>query len=302
MFTTYKCSNKDAVAFLGGANCNIPRMTGFALWAKGTTFPTAFGKTDLDNLIKAESFIGSIMADGIENNDAEATYSESLMKIRSQTDRGRKGWNFTFRKSPCFHSELNKLNNSENWAFTPILEDGSIMVYRGKDGVLRPFPVKIFVGMYMLPIMGVEESGTVVGIDLMPNALNNMQENGVVLENSEIDFSEIEPVAALNIEIVYALTSASTSIQVKANGKCSDVSVLGLTNAQYWKLVEVTDDKVTNITAVSYNAANKVYTLTFTADIAENKVYQVKLSENGSDVVIVGNNAYAGESALITAV
>lgn len=302
MFTTYKCSNKDAVAFLGGANCNIPRMTGFALWAKGTTFDSAFGKTDLDDLIKAESFIGSVMADGIENNDAEATYSESLMKIRSQTDRGRKGWNFTFRKSPCFHSELNKLNNSENWAFTPILEDGSVMVYRGKDGVLRPFPVKIFVGMYMLPIMGVEESGTVVGIDLMPNALHNMQENGVVLENNEIDFSEIEPVAALNIDIVSALTDASTSIQVKANGKCSDISVLGLTNAQYWQLVNVSEDTAHSITAVSYNAANQVYTLTFTATIVAQDEYKVKLSNNGSDVVVVGNTAYAGESANITAV
>lgn len=302
MFTSLKCSNKDAVAFLGGASCNIPRMIGFALWAKGTTFAANFGKTDLDNLIKGGSFIGSVMADAIENNDTEATFSESLMKIREETDRGRKGWNFTFKKSPCFHSELNKLNNSENWAFTPVLEDGSIMVYQGKDGLFRPFAAKVFVGMYRLPIMGVEESGTIVGIDLMPKALHNMQESAVVLENTNIDFAEIEPVAAVSIDVLTPLVADMTSIQVKVSGKCSDISVLGLTTAANWKVYDVGGDTEFTPTSVSYNAANQVYTLTIANTVIDaNEDYEIKLSSNGSDVIIVGTSAYAGKSALLTA-
>jgi len=96
MFTQFNCSKNNAVAFLGGLQCEIPKMVGVALWKAGTTFPADFGKTELDELIQEGGFIGSVMGDGIENNNTDPTYSESIMKVRRETDGGRKGFTVTF--------------------------------------------------------------------------------------------------------------------------------------------------------------------------------------------------------------
>ena len=292
MFTTYKCTSVAAMALLGGLFCEVPKMVGVAFWKPGTTFADNFGKTDLDTLTQNGGFIGSVMPDGIENNDTEGTYAESLMKIRSQTDLGRKGWNLNFEKSPCYHNELNKFNNSEAWHFTPILEDGSIFAYQSADGTKKPFPVKMFVGLYRLPIMGVEEKGTVVGVDLLPKALNNWQNNGIVLTNSEIDFTEVNPVAGLNIEVPI-LTAGATTTVLKVSNKCSDAAISGLTTPSNWK-VEV-NGVLASPTAVSYNAANQSYSLTHPALVAADKV-RFLLSENGQNVVAVDTNYYSGTS------
>lgn len=292
MFTTYKCTTAAAMALLGGLLCDVPKMVGIALWNPGTTFPDSFGKTELDTKIQAGEFIGAIMADGIENNDTDATYSESLFKIRSQTDQGRKGWNLTFEKPPCFHNELMKLNNTENWHFTPILEDGSIFAYQSPDGTRKPFPAKIFVGLYKLPILGQEEKGTVVGIDLLPKGLTQWQNNGIVLTNTEIDFTEVNPVAGLAITVP-VLTAAETTTTIVVTNLCSDAPIAGLTTAANWKIER--NGVLESPSAVSYNAETKSYTLTHTAWVASDKV-RFLTSENGQPIVAVDTNYYSGTS------
>lgn len=296
MFTTFKCDSAASVALLGGLHCDIPKMVGVALWKPGTIFTEAFDKDALDVIIQDGGFIGSIMAESIENNDTEATYSESIMKIRSQTDLGRKGWNLAFEKTPCFHNELNKLNNSENWHFTPVLEDGSIFAYRAKDGTDRPFAVKTFVGLYMLAIMGVEEKGSILGIDLLPKALNNWQNNGIVLTNDEIDFTEVNPIAGVTIVTPILVAAAVTTI-VTVSNLCSDASIGGLVTADMWKLER--DGVLEAVTAVSYNATTKEYTLTHAALVAGQKV-RFLLSENGNDIIAVDTNYYSGTSTVKT--
>lgn len=296
MFTTFKCDNAASMALLGGLQCEIPKMVGVAFWKPGTIFSDSFGKAELDTLTQESGFIGGVMADGIENNDAEATYSESIMKIRSQTDAGRKGWNLTFEKTPCFHNELNKLNNTENWHFTPILEDGSLFAYEGNDGVRKPFAAKLFVGMYRLPIMGVEEKGTMLGVDLLPKALWQWQNNGVVLTNSEIDFTEVNPVAGVSITAP-ALVAAAVTTAVKVSNLCSDAAIGGLTTVDMWKMER--DGVLESVTAVSYNADTKEYTLTHAALVAGDKV-RFLLSENGNNIVAIDTNYYSGTSAIKT--
>lgn len=296
MFTTFKCDNAASLALLGGLQCEIPKMVGVAFWKPGTTFTDAFGKTQLDTLIQSGGFIGGVMADSIENNDAEATYAESIMKIRSQTDAGRKGWNLTFEKTPCFHNELNKLNNTENWHFTPILEDGSLFAYEGNDGVRKPFAAKMFVGMYRLPIMGVEEKGTVLGVDLLPKALYQWQNNGIVLTNSEIDFTEVNPVAGVTITVP-ALVADAVTTKVKVANLCSDAAITGLTTVGMWKMER--NSTLEAITAISYDADKKEYTLTHAALVAADKV-RFLLAENGNSIVAIDTNYYSGTSAIKT--
>lgn len=298
MFTAYNCSKNNAVAFLGGLQCEIPKMVGVALWRVGTTFPADFGKTELDELIQEGGFIGSVMGDGIENNNTDPTYSESIMKVRRETDGGRKGFTVTFDKSPCFQNELNKLNNSENWAFTPVLEDGSLFAYEGSDGVRRPFAAKLFVGMFMLGIMGVEEKGSTLQIDLMPKALYSWQNNGVVITNDEIDFTEVNPIAGVTITLPI-LTATELTTAVSVANLCSDSDIVGLTTVGMWKIER--NGVLEAPSAVSYDANTAKYTLTHTAYVAGQKI-RVLLSENGNDIVILDTNYYGGTSAVKTVV
>ena len=298
MFTTYKCSKNNAVAFLGGLHCEIPKMVGVALWKVGTTFPSNFGKTELDTLIQEGGFIGSVIGDSIENNNTEPTYAESIMKVRRETDGGRKGFTVKFDKSPCFQNELNKLNNSENWAFTPVLEDGSLFAYESNDGVRKPFASKLFVGMFMLGIMGVEEKGSTLQIDLMPKALYSWQNNGVVITNDEIDFTEVNPIAGVNITLPI-LTAAALTTAVSVSNLCSDSDIVGLTTVGMWKIER--NGVLESPSAVSYNAGTAKYTLTHAAYVAGQKI-RVLLSENGNDIVILDTNYYGGTSAIKTVV
>lgn len=296
MFTAKKCNSAAAIALLGGLYCTIGKMVGIALWKKGSEIPLTFGKTDLDTKVLAGEFLGAIMADSLENNDVDPNMKETLMKIRNQTDSGRKGFNLTFEKTPCFHNELNKLNNSENWDFTPILDDGSIFAYQTADGKVKGFSSKLFVGLYKLPIMGVEEQGTVLSIDLMPKAIGNWQNNGVVLENDEIDFTEVQPIAGLTIDTPI-LTAGATTTQISVLSLCSDSVITGLTTATNWK-VNV-NGTLTSPSAVSYDAVNKKYTLTHAALVAGQKV-SFLTSANGQNVVVLDNTYYSGTSATKT--
>ena len=297
MFTTIKCSTQAAMALLGGQYCEIGKMVGVALWSPDTVFSDSFGKTELDDAVFAGKFIGAIMADSLENNDTDPTFKESLLKVRSQEDFGRKGFNLTFEKTPCFHNELIKLHNSTNWYFTPIMDNGSIFAYVSNDGTKRPFPVKMFVGLYKLPILGVEEKGTILGIDLLPKGLNYWQNNGIVLENSEIDFTEVNPVAGLNIEVPI-LTAGATTTTVKVTNLCSD-SVIGGLSLVKWKIEKNGD--LSAVTAISFDPEKKAYTLTHAALVAGEKV-RFLISENGNNIVAVDTNYYAGSSQLKTVV
>lgn len=292
MFIENKCDQKEALALLGGLFCNIGKMVGVAFWSKNTEFTSNFGKTDLDTIIQNSGFIGGLFPDAIENNDTDATYKESIMKIRSQVDLGRKGFNLTFEKSPCFHNELNKLNNSEDYGFTPIMDDGSLFAYKTSTGTRKPFPAKLFVGTFKLPIQGVEDKGTIMGVDLLPKALDNWQNNGVIISNDEIDFREVNPVAGLNI-VVPILTAGATTTSIKVTNLCSSAPVLGLTEASNWKVR--TNGVMSSPSAISYDANTQEYKLTHAALVANDKVAFVT-SKNGRNIYIVDTNYYSGAS------
>lgn len=294
MFTAIKCNTATAMALLGGKKCDIGKMMGFALWEEGTIINPAFGKSNLDTIIQEGRFIGAIMPDTSENNDTDQTFSETILKVRTQQDPGRKGFAFNFKQPPCYHNELMKLNGSTNWQITPILDNGAIYGWMDNDGNIRPFDAKIFVGLYKLPIMGVEDSGTRVEVDLMPKGLKNWQNKGFAAENSEIDFTEVNPVAGINITLPI-LTAGQTTTSVKVSNICSDASIKGLTDPASWKIER--NGVLENVTAVSVTAEG--YTFTHAAYKAGDKIRFVT-DKNGMKVIALDTNYYSGESMIKT--
>ena len=292
------CPQSDMMPLLGGRFCGTKRMVGFLLLAAGTTIEDTFAKTDYDALVASGSVIGFIRPDGLEDNNEDPGFSTSNTGVRNQTSEGRKGWRFMFYKSSCFQNELNKLNQSEAWDFAPVLEDGSIVLRRTKSGAYAGFGAKMFVGIYNLPIMGGDETGSVLEVDLV-SSLAYWQNDGHVLTSDEFDFNEINPVAGLNIEVP-ALVAAATTTTVTITNLCSDAYVVGLTDVANWMMERNGVLEAVSGT-IAYDANNKTYTFTHAALVTGNKIAFLTM-KNGDPIYVKDTNYYTGKSDVVTVV
>lgn len=285
------CPQSEMMPFLGGKFCGTKRMIGFILFEAGTKFSATLTKVGFDTLVQEGKVLGFIRPDGLEDNNEDPNYNTSNMGVRSQTSEGRKGWKFLFKKSNCFQNELNKLNQSEEWDFAPVLEDGSIVLWQTKSGDYRAFASKCFVGIYNLPIMGGDETGSSLEVDLV-GSLNNWQNDGVVVSSNEFDFNEFNPVAGLRIEVP-ALVAGATTTTVKVTNLCSDAAIVGLTEPDSWKID--TDGVLAAPTGIAYNQATQNYTFTHPVLVAGKKMTFLT-SENGNPIIVKDTSYYSGKS------
>ena len=139
------CGSAEMIARLGGAFCGEKLVTGFALLDRRVEIdPATFNKTALDKIIQEDKFIGKISFFNVEDNDQEADYNTSVRKERSRSIPGTKGYRFTFDKGSSFQNELAKLDNSDNYSFVPIFEDGSALFAIKANGKLMGFACKLF--------------------------------------------------------------------------------------------------------------------------------------------------------------
>lgn len=298
MLTANYCPKTDMMPLLGGKFCGAKRMIGFMLFASGTLIDAmAFDKTALDGLITTDKVIGFVRPSNLEDNNEDPAYATSFMGERTQSSAGRKGWRFTFTRSSCFQNELNKLNQSENWDFAPVLEDGSVILRRTKSGDYAGFSAKIFVGMYNAPIMGGDDTGSTLEVDLV-NSLNYWQNDAHTMSASDFDFNEVNPIAGISIE-TGVMVAAATTTTASITSLCSGVDIVGLTDPLNWQ-IEI-DGVPTAISLVAYNANTKQYTFTHPALVAGTNVSIITL-KNGSVVYVKDTNYYAGRSPIQTVV
>ena len=141
------CSVSLMTPKLGGLFCDEKAVVGFLLKRRGFEIdPATFDKTALDTLVQEEKLIGSISFFNAEDNDEEASYSTSITGERTKIRDGIKRYRFMFDKGSCFQNELNKLDNSSDWEFVPVFEDGKALFAVKKDGKLIGFDAKLFNG------------------------------------------------------------------------------------------------------------------------------------------------------------
>lgn len=298
MFIANYCPQTDMLPLLGGKFCGTKRMVGFMLFASGTTFAEDFDKEALDALVATGDVVGFLKPNTIEDNNSDPTYAESNVGDRSQTLAGRKGWRFVFVKSSCFQNELNKLNQSENWDFAPVLEDGSIVLRKTKAGTYAGFAAKTFVGLYNLPIMGGEDTGSVLEVDLL-GSLNQWQNDAHILSATDFDFNEVNPIAGLNIYPTAPLTTTVVST-VKVKNLCSDVDVVGLTDISNW-MIERNGVLEAPSGTITYDANNKTYSFSHTIFVVGDKISFV-IMKNGVPIYVKDTSYYSGRSEIETVV
>lgn len=288
------CGSAEMIARLGGAFCGEKLVTGFALLDRRVEIdPATFNKTALDKIIQEDKFIGKISFFNVEDNDQEADYNTSVRKERSRSIPGTKGYRFTFDKGSSFQNELAKLDNSDNYSFVPIFEDGSALFAIKANGKLMGFACKLFVGVKKLKTTS-EVSGSTLEVDILPDAMIYWQKSENVFESDEFSFNEINPIIKLAVS-TGVLTNTATTTKVKVTEAFSNANVTGLTDAAKWKIEE--DGVIGNITNVAYNASAQEYTLTHSA-LATGKKVRFITSDNGLRVISLDTNYYTGESEL----
>ena len=288
------CGSAEMIARLGGAFCGEKLVTGFALLDRRVEIdPATFNKTALDKIIQEDKFIGKISFFNVEDNDQEADYNTSVRKERSRSIPGTKGYRFTFDKGSSFQNELAKLDNSDNYSFVPIFEDGSALFAIKANGKLMGFACKLFVGVKKLKTTS-EVSGSTLEVDILPDAMIYWQKSENVFESDEFSFNEINPIIKLAVS-TGVLTNTATTTKVKVTEAFSNANVTGLTDAAKWKIEE--DGMIGNITNVAYDASTQEYTLTHSA-LATGKKVRFITSDNGLRVISLDTNYYTGESEL----
>ena len=288
------CGSAEMIARLGGAFGGEKVVTGFALLDRRVEIdPATFNKTALDKIIQEDKFIGKISFFNVEDNDQEADYNTSVRKERSRSIPGTKGYRFTFDKGSSFQNELAKLDNSDNYSFVPIFEDGSALFAIKANGKLMGFACKLFVGVKKLKTTS-EVSGSTLEVDILPDAMIYWQKSENVFESDEFSFNEINPIIKLAVS-TGVLTNTATTTKVKVTEAFSNANVTGLTDAAKWKIEE--DGVIGNITNVAYDASAQEYTLTHSA-LATGKKVRFITSDNGLRVISLDTNYYTGESEL----
>ena len=277
---------------LGGLFCDEKAVVGFLLKRRGFEIdPGTFNKTALDTLVQEEKLIGSISFFNAEDNDEEASYSTSITGERTKIRDGIKRYRFMFDKGSCFQNELNKLDNSSDWEFIPVFEDGKALFAVKKDGKLIGFDAKLFTGTRKLKLTD-EMAGPSLEVEIQRTGMTYWQNSSGVYESDEFGFNELSPVAGLNITFG-VLTAGATTTVVTVKNLCSDSVVTGLTNANSWKMN--INGVLRPILSVSFNPGTQKYTLTHPALVANDKV-SFLTSENGINVVAVDTNYYSGVS------
>ena len=220
---------------LGGLFCDEKAVVGFLLKRRGYEIdPATFNKTALDTLVQEEKLIGSISFFNAEDNDEEASYSTSITGERTKIRDGIKRYRFMFDKGSCFQNELNKLDNSSDWEFIPVFEDGKALFAVKKDGKLIGFDAKLFTGTRKLKLTD-EMAGPSLEVEIQRTGMTYWQNSSGVYESDEFGFNELSPVAGLNIAFG-VLTAGATTTVVTVTNLCSDSVVTGLTTATAWKI------------------------------------------------------------------
>ncbi|GEJ46013.1 hypothetical protein [Chryseobacterium sp. ON_d1] len=290
--TIKKCSISDMVARPGGLFCDEQQVSGIILADRSVKLdPATFTKTILDGLIQQDKFIGTLKYFSAEDADVDPNYTESSTGESTKNTLGIKKWNFMFNKGNCFQNEINKLDKSERYSIFIVYQDGSILGQLMKDGRVKGFNVKTFVGIKKVKTAA-EGGGSTLRVDLLPDAMKYWQGQSALVESDEIDFTELNPVTGLSVDITSPLVASATSTKVLVTNQCADSKVSGLTTPANWKIRR--NGVLEAVTAVT--EVNGLYTFTHAALVANDKI-SFEIYDGGYAVYVLDTDYYAGKSS-----
>lgn len=290
MLTQVKCNVSELTARLGGFFCDEERIVKLNFYKRGVKRdPATFNKAALDTLISQDKFIGALEFFSEEDNYGDPNYTESAAGDRYKNNDGSVRFTFNFmRKGNCFHNQLHRLDRSENYSITFVTESGKELCKLTKDGKYAGFDCNLFVNNKKLKF-GAEGGGSTLMVDILSYELKDWNSKAILVEASDFDFKEINPITEVSIEVPDLLPSTTTVVKVTT--ACSNAEVAGLTTAANWKIV--VGGVKTAVSSVS--AVNGTYTITHPQLTAGEDVKFI-LDVAGYPVYVLDTNYYVGES------
>ena len=296
MLTQVKCNVSELTARLGGFFCDEERIVKLNFYKRGVKRdPATFNKTALDTLISQDKFIGALEFFSEEDNYGDPSYTESAAGDRYKNNDGSVRFKFNFmRKGNCFHKQLHRLDRSENYSVTFITESGKELCKLTKDDKYAGFDCNLFVDNKKLKF-GAEGGGSTLMVDILSYELKDWNSKAILVEASDFDFKEINPITEVHIEVPY-LEAGTTATVVKVTTACSNAEVAGLTTAANWKIV--VNGVKSAVSSVS--ALNGTYTISHQQLAAGEKVKFV-LDVEDYPVYVLDTNYYVGKSVEETA-
>lgn len=291
------CLLSEFIPRIGGSYCPSKPLVSFMLKRKGFNIePSTFDKEALDLLIAQDKLIGPFEFFSVEDNDQEADFATSVNKTRTQTIPGTKGFRFMFNKGNCFQNEINKLDNSTNYEFIPIFQDGGALFSVNSDGTVKGFDANLFVMVFKVQTSA-DVAGSTLEIDITPKGMGAWQGASGMYEGVEFGFDEINAVAGLNIQLPILVAGATTTVATITE-LCADANVSGLTSIANWKMER--NGVLENVTG-TITEVNGKYTFTHAALVVADKI-RFLTQVAGYPVYPLDTAYYAGASEIETVV
>ncbi|MGH1520535.1 hypothetical protein [Chryseobacterium sp. JK1] len=291
MLKIKRCNISEMAARLGGLFCDEEPVVGFIFADRRIRLdPASFTKTKWDEFIQKDWVIGTVKYDAAEDANVDPTYTDLTTGESIKQNDGIKKWNTTYYKGNCFQNELQKLDKSQRYSIFVVFQDGSMLGQLMKDGKVKGFDVRLFTGIKNVKTAA-EGGGSTLRIDLTRDAMTYWQRSSVLVESTEMSFTELNPVTGVNLKVLSPLVAGATSTKIEISNMCANSTVIGLETPAKWKMRR--NGVLEAVTAIT--EVNGVYTYTHAALVAGDNI-SFEINDGGYSVYVLDTDYYAGKT------
>lgn len=235
-------------------------------------------------------------------NTPENEVATSSTGIESTIRLGKPSLGFNFDKGSCIHKSLFDKRGKNRWDITLVFETGMLLAQSVDGTKIEGFDMGRFDIATLRLQQGTDPQQTQSMLQLVNAVQFNAYHTFITWEELGVDLSQIDGVVQTAINYVTTPVAGDTSVVVKLASACNlDDPILGADAATDWAITG-TQSETSEITSVTYDAAEQNYTVTFTGALVDGNTFAVKLSNTEAGNVFEDDmgNMFKGQARLIT--
>lgn len=221
------------------------------------TFDAAY----IDEQIKNKNLIPFLGAIGFEAQNEEAEIFTSNLKIKLKVMDGLPGFSFDFSKGRGFHKAAYSFNSYGQYDYVIAYSNGVIDLAITPDGKLKGYEGGMLDTATFKNFDGSDPQKTTIAFQLTDSYEYNTQY--ALLEASANGFS-LTAVGGVVDALITKVSNNTADVVVTVNANNNPgISLSGLLAADF-----IAEGTTETIDSISYDAALKQYTITFTGDVS----------------------------------
>lgn len=284
---------------LGGLFCGNKKVVNFFIGTMDVEFSKSTTLQQISDYIKAGKLMFFPNHDSIEDADKDPQYASNTFQEDIFVGGGIKGWNLMWNQGVCFQNEIAKLYDLKGYGVGLVMEDGTVIVKRKKNGAYGLYEASFLEKLYKVRT-GADMAGSGLGVQLKYIATNSWQRESANIESTEIDFRDVTLTTGLRIEFAQVVAGPSDTVKVTVKQAChnSNVEITGTDKFSAYK-----NGELYPVFAFTYDPLTKIYTLDFGPGnnfVSGDKLQIVTMDALGNTTIQIGTAYYYGESEIIT--